>query len=47
MIDDYDGNGYLDIAYTEKLANHTALDVAYGTSDRPLDPIQVGVFSAI
>ena len=42
VIDDYDGNGYLDIAFTEKLANHTALDVAYNTSDRPLDPIQVG-----
>jgi len=42
VIDDYDGNGYLDILFSEKLANHTALDVAYNTSDRPLDPVQVG-----
>ncbi|MEO8843140.1 MAG: hypothetical protein ABI591_29280 [Kofleriaceae bacterium] len=45
IIDDFDGNSWLDIAFTEKLANHTELDVAYGTSDRPLDPIEVGVFS--
>ena len=30
VIDDYDGNGWPDIAFTEKLANHTELDVAYG-----------------
>ena len=29
VIDDYDGNGYLDIMFSEKLANHTALDVSY------------------
>jgi hypothetical protein len=43
VIDDYDGNGYLDIAFTQKLANHTAIDVSYNTSDRPLAPVQVGV----
>ena len=42
VIDDYDGNGYLDILFSEKLASHTALDVAYNTSDRPLAPVQVG-----
>lgn len=45
VIDDYDGNGYPDIAFTERLSNHAELDVAYGTSDRPLEPITVGVFS--
>jgi hypothetical protein len=45
VIDDYDGNGYPDIAFTEKLATHAELDISYGTADRPLDPIVVGVFS--
>lgn len=47
VIDDYDGNGWLDIAFTEKLANHTELDVAYGTADRPDPPIAAGVFSSL
>jgi len=47
VIDDYDGNGWLDIAFTEKLANHAELDVAYGTADRPDPPIEVGVFSSL
>jgi hypothetical protein len=47
LIDDYDGNGWLDIAFSERVADHTELDVSYGTSDRPLPPIQAGVASSL
>lgn len=43
-IDDFDGNGIYDIAYLEQLTDHQRLMAAYGTSDRPLDPIELGSF---
>ena len=47
ILDDYDGNGWTDIAFTERLSDHAELDVAYGTSDRPQPPVAVGVFSQL
>ncbi len=44
---DVDGNGVRDIAYTEKVGDHHAMLVAYGTADRPLAPIQVATFSGV
>jgi hypothetical protein len=46
-VADYDGNGIADIAYGERAGDHDALRVAYGTFDRPLDPVLVGAFSGI
>jgi hypothetical protein len=45
-LGDYDGNGVNDIAYTEQIADYQRLMVAFGTSDRPLDPVQVGTLGA-
>jgi hypothetical protein len=44
---DFDGNNIADIAYTEDLGDHQRLLVAYGTPDRPLAPVSVGVFDDI
>lgn len=41
---DFDGNHVADLAYTEPLPFGERLMVAYGTTDRPLAPIQMGVF---
>jgi hypothetical protein len=41
---DFDANGYLDIAYTERLPDHQRLAIAWGTSDRPLDPVPMVTF---
>jgi hypothetical protein len=41
---DFDGNHVTDLAYTEKLPFGERLMVAYGTTDRPLAPIQMSVF---
>ncbi len=46
-IDDFDGNSWDDIAYTELIADHQRMMIAYGTTDRPTDPIQVGVFGGV
>ncbi len=46
-IDDYDGNGYPDIGFTELVGDHTELDVSYVTSDRPQPPVPVAVFSQL
>lgn len=46
-IDDFDGDSHADIAYTEQVAGHQRLMVAYGSADRPLDPIQVGAFADV
>ena len=44
---DFDGNHATDLAYTEPLPNGERLMVAYGTSDRPLPPIQMSVFTNV
>lgn len=41
---DFDGNHVSDLAYTEQLPFGERLMVAYGTSDRPLAPIEMSVF---
>jgi len=46
-IGDFDGNGVNDIAYTEISTDHQNMMIAYGTSDRPLDPVQVAAFSGV
>lgn len=46
-VGDYDGNRIADIAYTENLGDHQRLLVAFGTPDRPLDPVSVGVFAGV
>ena len=43
-IADYDGNGIVDIAYTELLDEYQRLEVSFSTTDRPLEPIAVGAF---
>lgn len=44
-VGDYDGNRIADIAYGEAASDHERLFVSYGTPDRPLAPISVGVFA--
>lgn len=46
-LGDYDGNSFLDIAYTETNTDHQAMMISYGTSDRPLEPVQVAAFSGV
>jgi hypothetical protein len=46
-LGDFDGNGVTDIAYTETETDHQNMMIAYGTSDRPLDPVQVASFSGV
>ncbi|HTL32131.1 MAG TPA: hypothetical protein VL326_03345 [Kofleriaceae bacterium] len=46
-LGDFDGNGITDIAYTERLPNQERLMIAYGTHDRPLDPVQIATFSNV
>jgi hypothetical protein len=41
---DFDGNHVADLAYTERLPFGERLMVAYGTTDRPLAPIEMSVF---
>jgi len=44
---DFDGNHVADLAYTEKLPFGERLMVAYGTTDRPLAPIEMSVFRQV
>jgi hypothetical protein len=46
-VADFDGNRIADIAYTEVLDDHQRLMVAFGTTDRPLEPTYAGSFVAI
>jgi hypothetical protein len=46
-IGDFDGNGKNDIAYTERVAGHQRMMIAYGTADRPLPPVQVAAFGGV
>ncbi|MDB4956870.1 MAG: hypothetical protein JWO36_4439 [Myxococcales bacterium] len=46
-LDDFDGNGIKDIAYTERLSGHQRLNLVFSTTDHPLDPITVGTFADI
>ena len=41
---DFDGNQIADLAYIERLAYGDRLMVAYGTTDRPLAPIEMATF---
>lgn len=45
QVADFDGNGVADLAFVEQLAAHQRLMVSYGTSDRPLEPVELGTFS--
>lgn len=47
MVGDYDGNRIADVAFTEALGDHERLMVAFGTPDRPLAPVSVGVFPGV
>lgn len=47
VVGDFDGNQIPDIAYTEQQEASQRLKVAYGTRDRPLEPIDVGAFAAV
>ena len=44
---DFDGNGFLDVEYTERSSDHTRMMIAYGTPDRLLPPAQVATFDAV
>ncbi|HEY5949465.1 MAG TPA: VCBS repeat-containing protein, partial [Kofleriaceae bacterium] len=46
-VADFDGNRIQDIAYTELFDDHQRLMVAFGTTDRPLEPAFAGSFAAI
>ncbi|MEO8702528.1 MAG: VCBS repeat-containing protein [Kofleriaceae bacterium] len=46
-IGDFDGNGLPDIAYTETQTDHQNMLISYGTTDRPLAPVQVASFSGV
>jgi hypothetical protein len=46
-IGDFDGNGIGDIAYTETGPGHQQMRIAYGTPDRPTEPIHVATFSGV
>ncbi|MDB4955175.1 MAG: hypothetical protein JWO36_2744 [Myxococcales bacterium] len=46
-IGDFDGNGIADIAYVEPLNSGQALQIAYGTHDRPLPAIEVADFTKV
>lgn len=43
-VGDYDGNGVGDVAYTELIDAYQRLEVSYGTTDRPLEPVAMGAF---
>lgn len=47
VIDDFDGNGRMDMAFTEPVGAAVRLMVAYGTADQPLPPIEVGRFDEV
>jgi len=46
-VGDFDGNEIADIAYAEVFVDSQRLNVAYGTRDRPLAPVDVGTFRDI
>jgi len=46
QVGDFDGNGITDLAFIEQLADHQRLMVSYATTDRPLEPIELGAFDA-
>ncbi len=47
LIADFDGNRIGDIAYTEALDDQQRLMIAFGTTDRPLEPAYAGSFGSI
>jgi hypothetical protein len=47
MVGDFDGNRIADVAFTEALGDHERMLVAFGTPDRPLAPVSVGVFPGV
>ncbi|NVB81496.1 MAG: VCBS repeat-containing protein, partial [Kofleriaceae bacterium] len=46
-IDDFDGNGKMDVAYTEPVADHQRLMVLYSSGDLPDSAVQVGAFPTV
>ena len=44
LVGDFDGNEIADIAYSELFVDSQHLNIAYGTRDRPLAPVDVGSF---
>ncbi len=47
VLDDFDGNGRVDVAYTEPSGERERLMIAYGTADQPLPPIEVARFAGV
>ncbi len=47
VLGDFDANGFLDILYGERFGETERLNVAFGTSDRLLEPVHVANFSHI
>ena len=46
-VADFDGNEIPDIAYAESFVGSQRLNIAYGTRDRPLAPVEVGTFANV
>jgi hypothetical protein len=46
-LGDFDGNAVPDISYVEKLGAGDRLMIAYGTRDRPLEPVQIAAFTNV
>lgn len=47
QLGDYDGNGRLDIAILEQLADYQRLTVSYGTADLLLPPVPISAFASV
>jgi len=47
VIDDFDGNGRMDVGFTEPVGERERLMVSYGTEDQPLPPLEVARFAAV
>ncbi len=47
QLGDYDGNGRLDIAILEQIADYQRLTVSYGTADLLLPPVPVSAFATV
>lgn len=46
-VADFDGNGRLDLAYLEQLADYQRVEIAYGTGDQLAPPVQVGALTDV